>query len=165
MSRYLRKVTKEDCDLLFEWANDSETRKNSFATEKIRKEEHIKWFERLLEDTHRAQYIYMDDEEPIGQVRIDIYDSVAEISYSICSAKRGIGHGKNLLKLLYNQVFCDFPEVKKLIGKVKSENIASQKVFLDVGYAETYKAFEMEINEPVTITEHTFLKKRGGYFF
>ena len=147
MNSYLRKVTREDCDLLFVWANDSETRKNAFSTEKICKEEHEKWFARLLQDKHRAQYIYIYNEEPIGQVRIDICSDSAEIDYSICSAKRGMGHGKNLLKLLYNQVICDFPEVKKLIGKVKTENIASQRVFCDVGYVEKYKVFEIDIKE------------------
>ena len=31
MQQYLRKATIEDMDLLFQWANDSVVRKNSFS--------------------------------------------------------------------------------------------------------------------------------------
>lgn len=145
MSTYLRRATKEDCDLLFEWVNDTEVRKSAFSTNKISYEEHQKWFFNLLKDDNRVQYIYIYNDEAVGQIRIDIDADIAEIDYSICASKRGMGHGKNMLQLLYNQIRVDFPNVKRLMGKVKSENIASQRTFLDVGYEEKYKAFEISV--------------------
>ena len=41
------------------------------------------------------------------------------------------------------QAWIDFPQAKKLIGRVKSENIASQKAFIDAGYQEDYHIYEL----------------------
>ena len=60
MQQYLRKATIEDMDLLFQWANDSVVRKNSFSTAEISYEEHMKWYHNLLKREDCMQYIYMD---------------------------------------------------------------------------------------------------------
>ena len=145
MNGQLRAATIEDMDLLFEWANDPLVRKNSFSSEQIPYEEHREWYAKLLERKDRKQYIYEYENEPIGQIRLSIDGDTAVISYSICASKRGMGHGKNMLQLLSNQVIIDLPDVKKLLGKVKMDNVASQKAFLEVGYQENYKTFEMEV--------------------
>lgn len=145
--RYLRKAMRQDVDLLFEWANEESVRKNSFSTEKISYEEHRKWFENLLIREDAGQYILMQEEEPIGQIRIHVNGSEAEIGYSICKEKRGLGYGKELVGLLIEQVKKDFPQVKKLAAQVKPENIASQKVFLDVGFLEKAISYELNIEK------------------
>lgn len=147
MGGYLRTAVKEDMDLLFKWANEQSVRKNSFSMEEITYEEHQRWYLELLERKDIRQYIYVYNGEEIGQVRITICGETAEIGYSVCAERRGMGHGKNLLQLLYNQVREDFPEVKKLVAKVKPDNIASQKAFLDVGYMEKYEVFEICLAE------------------
>lgn len=144
---YLRDATMADMDLLFEWANELSVRKNSFSTEEITYEEHQRWYSELLERKDSRQYIYVFDGEDVGQARITIHGEEAEIGYSICAERRGMGHGKNLLQLLYNQVRKDFPEVEKLVAKVKPGNIASQRAFLDVGYVKKYEAFEICLEE------------------
>ena len=146
MNGYLREVTIEDMDLLFEWANEESVRRNSFSTKKITYEEHVAWFKRILSEENTVQYIYMVNDVPIGQVRINIFDDKAEIGYSVCNIERGKGHGRKILKLLHAKVKEEYPFIKKLIGKVKPENIASQKAFLAVGYGEAYKAFEINMD-------------------
>lgn len=147
MKGYLRKADKNDMDLLFQWANDRTVRNNSFSTKQIQYEEHKQWYQNLLNRTDCIQYIYMQELEAIGQVRLTINGSVAEISYSICEEKRCMGYGKTILRLLYKQVKEDFPQIKKLIAKVKPENIASRKVFTEVGYRECDNVFEIEVIE------------------
>ncbi len=147
MKGYLRKADKNDMDLLFQWANDRTVRNNSFSTKQIQYEEHKQWYQNLLNRTDCIQYIYMQELESIGQVRLTINGSVAEISYSICEEKRCMGYGKTILRLLYKQVKEDFPQIKKLIAKVKPENIASRKVFTEVGYRECDNVFEIEVIE------------------
>ena len=109
----------------------------------------VSWYKDLLVRRDRKQYIYECNDIPIGQVRLHIEGEIAEIDYSICSSKRGMGHGKNMLQLLYNQVIKDLPDVKKLVGKVKMDNVASQKAFLDIGYTENYKVFEKVIESQI----------------
>ena len=145
MSEYLRLVTSDDMDLLFEWANDDSVRKNSFSSEKILYESHKKWFAKLLEREDCRQYIYCVDDEPVGQVRVTAEGERAEIGYSICAEKRGMGYGKRMLHLVAEQVNKDLPQVQTLMGRVKPENIASSKVFLDLGYEEAYRQYEIRI--------------------
>ncbi len=142
---YLRLAVKSDMDLLFEWANESLVRKNSFSSERICYEEHKAWFERLLQNKNCWQYIYMYDGKETGQARLTVNGEEAEIGYSICAEMRGQGHGRKLLELVCRQAQQDFPGVRKIIGKVKPENAASQKAFVKAGFEETYTAFEIKL--------------------
>lgn len=145
MKEKLLLATQENMDLLYKWANDEEVRKNSFSTEKIPYENHVKWFQRLLEREDCRQYIYYVDDVAVGQVRITLEGDKAEIGYSICAAARGNGYAKKMLQLLRTQLKKDCPEITTLVAKVKPENPASQKVFVGLGYEETYRQYEIEI--------------------
>lgn len=147
MEGYLRKATEEDMELLYKWANDPLVRANSFSTEIIDYEKHQEWFQNLLVDNSSIQYIYLCDNEMIGQIRIKIKDEMAELSYSIRADRRHMGHGKNILQLLKEQIKIDCPRVKKLTGNVKAENIASQQALLSAGFTETSKRFEISVNK------------------
>lgn len=159
-SSHLRLAVKADMDILFEWANEPLVRKNSFSSEKICYEEHKKWFERLLENKNCRQYIYMYEGKETGQARVTVNENGenAEIGYSICAKMRGQGHGSRLLQLVYQQIQQDFPEVRKLVGKVKTENEASKKAFKKAGFEETYAVFEMQV-PPYSVKEHSGLGK------
>lgn len=162
MKGYLRKADENDMDLLFHWANESMVRKNSFSSKEISYEEHKKWYKNLLSRTDCIQYIYMQETEAIGQVRLTMDGEIAEIAYSICAPKRCMGYGKIMLRLAYEQVKKDFPQIKKLIAKVKPDNIASKKVFIDVGYTENYDIFEIEIDEEIPIQDREESLNSGG---
>lgn len=146
---YLRKATVEDMDLIYEWANEAVVRANSFSTSIITYEEHCGWYHKLLADEYRQQYIYMYDNEEIGQARVVVVGTNAKIGYSISADKRGMGHGKLLLELLKEQIKIDYPNVRKLAAKVKPQNIASQKAFQHVGYVEVYRDFEIDLDNCV----------------
>ena len=151
---YLRLAVKSDMDLLFEWANEPLVRKNSFSSETICYEEHKAWFERLLQNKNCRQYIYIYEGKEAGQARLTVNGENAEIGYSICAEVRGQGHGRKLLELVCRQAQQDFPEVRKLVGKVKTENTASQKAFVKAGFEETYTAFEMKMPS-CNVKEHS----------
>ncbi len=145
MEGYLREAEEEDMELLFQWVNEPGVRKGSFSTAEITYEEHREWYKKLLASENSRQYIYICAGEAIGQARIAIMDDAAVVGYSICAEKRGMGHGKKLLHLLEIQVKRDFPNVKKLVAKVKQGNIASQRAFLGAGYMEAYEVFELHV--------------------
>lgn len=154
MGAYLREAGWEDVDLLFTWANDPAVRRNSFSTEEILYERHKEWYRALLADPNRRQYLYVWDGGPIGQARIVATGEEAEVSYSICADKRGMGHGVKLLQILREQMKTDFPQVKYLTARVKAENRPSQKAFLRAGYKKTYEAYRLpciESDEPCSI--------------
>ena len=144
---YLRKAEFADIDILFEWVNDVETRKNAFDSHVITYEEHLKWFEKMMRDQNQVQYIMMNGDVPVGQVRLLISGTEAEIDYSISTKVRGYGYGKHILLLIKERVRKDYPSIKKLIGKVKLSNVASANCFLKNGFKENYKIMEYNIIE------------------
>lgn len=144
---YLRKAEFADIDILFEWVNDGETRKNAFDSHVITYEEHMKWFENMMNDKNQIQYIMMNGDMPVGQIRLLLSGIEAEIDYSVSNSLRGYGYGKDILLLIKERVRKDYPSITKLIGKVKPSNVASVNCFLKNGFKENYKLLEYNILE------------------
>lgn len=145
---HLRHALMEDCNLLYEWANDQVVRDNSFHQNKILYKEHAVWFQNKLLSAVSRIYICYHDDIPVGQIRIDIIeDGMAEVSYSVDKKYRLQGYGKSMLILLEDKIKSDFPQVTELIAKVKSDNIASQVIFSDIGYEEYYTEYRKMINK------------------
>ena len=71
---------------------------------------------------------------PIGQVRIDVESKMAVISYSLDKNYRGKGLSVVMLSLVEEEIRNSCININKLIGFVKFENIASQKVFESLKY-------------------------------
>src|SRR5438105_158086 len=74
MNLVWREARQADADVLWRWANDRETRQNSFSRSPIPYAAHV------------------------GQVRFDIADGVAEIGITVAPERRGRGYGKAMLQ-------------------------------------------------------------------
>ena len=133
---FLRNATEEDASLLLDWRNESSVRQNSFNTDIIEYEDHIKWFRRKLTDDNEKLLVLMRDKTPLGQIRLSNDGHEVEISYSIDNRYRGMGYGKTMIRLAEN-VLRKENYHGKVIGLVKKENEASKKVFWSLGYSET----------------------------
>ncbi|MDE7313407.1 MAG: GNAT family N-acetyltransferase [Eubacterium sp.] len=147
MNEFLRYVTKDDIDLLYEWANDKETRKNSFSMNKISYQQHKKWFSEMLLNDSCFQYIYMAGDIPVGQIRLLIQEDTAEVSYSVDSAWRGKGYGKRMLHSLLQQIKNENLKLRTLTAKVKPSNEASKKVFTASGFCRKYEFYEIAFDQ------------------
>ena len=130
----VREVIVDDLMLFFEWVNDNSVRQNAVNKSYISIEEHTEWFLSKLESSETCMFVFYIGDVPIGQVRFDIKCEFAEIDYSICKNYRGLGFGKDLLRIGIN-TFEQMHSVKELVGIVKPENIASLKVFQKLGFA------------------------------
>ena len=139
--QFLRKATMNDMDLIFEWANDPVVRSNSFNSEPITYENHVEWFNRIMADNNVLQFILIDDEIPVGQIRLNIEGAEAEIGYSIAADYRGKGYGRRILQLIVEEVEKNHPEIKTLVAKVKPDNMASKKLFESEGYEMKYSCY------------------------
>lgn len=134
-SKYLRQVRKKDVDMIYQWINDPVVRACSFNSELIPYENHIKWFSKVLSSLQTRMYVLIADGKSSGQVRINIEDEEAEISYAIASEARGKGYGNSIISLLEGECSL-FPSVKKLVAQVKTTNLLSAKVFIRNGFEE-----------------------------
>jgi len=131
---YLRTAQWSDIDLLFNWANDNEVRKNSFKTARINYEDHKKWFEKCMLSKDVDIYIFNLEVNPVGQIRLSYNNETAIISYSIAKKYRGQGFGRVLLNLIESELITARPDIKLLAGSVKLNNLHSQRVFEENGY-------------------------------
>lgn len=131
----LRRAEPDDLTLLFDWAGDPEVRRNSFHTEPISFEEHEAWFQARLNDSTTPVYILEQDGEPVGQIRFQIEDSCASVSYNVTRENRGKGYGRKLVELAEERLTKDYPQITVLSARVKAENNASKAVFIKNGYA------------------------------
>lgn len=141
----LRIATEKDASLLFSWVNDEDVRKNSFSTHEITWEEHEEWFRKILLDKKARQYIFTYNGVDVGQIRFTIKGLCAEISYSIASKYRCMGYAKQMVACLIREVKENFPEIHYLAAQVKPDNIASRRVFTDLGYTEKCSVFELSM--------------------
>ena len=67
-----RKAKLTDCDLYFEWVNDQEVRANSFSSALITKEEHVDWFNDVLDNPAYSLFIFQNEQgKNVGQVRFE----------------------------------------------------------------------------------------------
>lgn len=134
MSFYLIEATIEDIDLLFKWVNDEAVRKSAFHTNIISYEEHKAWLTCKLQSSNCKIFIGYVDDEAIGQVRVDMEDNVAIIDYSVDKQHRGKHYGIFLLEAAANEIRNSKKNVNQMVGRVKYNNISSQRIFEKSGY-------------------------------
>lgn len=127
----LRKITKDDKMLVFDWANDELTRKNSFNVDPIDFDVHSRWFDDKIEKN--AQYFIGEvDNRAIGLVRFDEVGSEAVIGILIDENFRGKGMSS---EFLVNACFSYQQNGEKLIvAKIRKSNVASIKAFNKAGF-------------------------------
>ncbi len=151
----LRGVRAEDCRLVWDWANDPETRASSFSQEPIPWESHVRWFKARLNDPATVYNVALDDRgEPIGQVRYELRSDEATISISIDRKFRGCGYGSVLIRRASVDLFTQ-SRVRLIHAFVKPDNVPSIRAFLNAGFTQI---------EDATINDRSalhFVKRRG----
>lgn len=147
-----RLLSHSDESLLYRWANESETRKQSFNQKPISKEEHAQWFARKLRDPDSHILISEDNNGlALGLVRFDVDRSgeAALISISIDHGLRGLGFSVKLLKKALQYWRSVAPNLK-LIAEIRETNWRSQRLFQQLNFKAVHSdrvgavTFELE---------------------
>jgi UDP-2,4-diacetamido-2,4,6-trideoxy-beta-L-altropyranose hydrolase len=145
----VREAVADDEGLLLEWANDPESRKNSFNTNPILPATHHVWFTRRLNnpDTYRIYIIENSTATPVGQVRFERDEREGwETSYLLAPIFRGQGLGSSLLYT----ALCQFQRACPgaiVTGRVRLENQPSCRIFEKI-------AFEKRVDEVLGIATY-----------
>ncbi len=130
----LREVLEKDCEAIWQWVNDPETRSLSFSLASISWEDHQKWFKSKLNDTSCCFYIAQSNSGmPLGVVRFDIKGIRATVSVNIAPAFRGKGYGSKVIALGSKKIMHDRC-ISYLDAMVRPENKASFRAFQKAGY-------------------------------
>jgi RimJ/RimL family protein N-acetyltransferase len=142
----IRNIIEPDCEVIFEWSNDPETRHYSFNSEPITWEEHLQWFHKKLSDKNCYWYHFSSEQTPIGHVRIEKNDVVI-ISITISPSFRKKGLGSSLIEAGCHNFWKS--NNNDIIAYIKKCNIGSIKSFERAGF----KKFSETLikNEPCVV--------------
>lgn len=133
----MRNAAWEDRKVLFDWANDPSTRRNAFGSSLIEWDGHLEWLRARLDDAQSTR-IFLAGRAGVlvGQIRFDRTGDEAEVDYCIDPAHRGGGLGCRLLQSGCRRIAASWPEIKRVVGWVKPDNIASIRSFERSGFRE-----------------------------
>lgn len=152
----LRSVINDDVDMIFEWRNREQIRKNMYNNEIIPYDTHKKWFESILVSSNSQYFIYEQEGTPLGLVsftNIDHNNGHASWAfYSSDFSVRGVGSEMEKLALQYafnslnlNKLCCEvldfnFPVVRfHQKHGFKLEGIKKQQYKRDDNYYDIYQ--------------------------
>ncbi|MBI4628715.1 MAG: GNAT family N-acetyltransferase [Candidatus Rokubacteria bacterium] len=140
-----------DAELLWRWANDRETRQNSFSKAPIPYADHVTWLERRLASDATRIWIFSDAEVPVGQVRFDISDAIAEIGITVAPEQRGRGYAEAMLRQAVHRLREERGERMRPRALVLAHNTASLRLFKACGFEEV--ASVRRDGEPAIVLE------------
>lgn len=130
----LRRCTYSDMDIIYKWINDDEVRNNSFNSDYIEYETHVKWFNEKINSNNIYMYIILNNNKEIGTIRLEKHNSKAIISYLISNEYRGKGYGNKVIDLIKKEAIINNIDILEAI--VKKDNIASRRIFINNGFFE-----------------------------
>jgi RimJ/RimL family protein N-acetyltransferase len=130
----LRPARLEDSTLLLGWRNEEAVRQNSANPSEISEETHARWYASVLNSSLSKMYILMRGEIPVGQIRFDLKEGVAVLSYSIDRLYRGQGLGAFLVAEGVQRAMRDFGSATIIRALVKPTNTPSLEALRKVGF-------------------------------
>ena len=107
-------------------------RLNSINTKPIDLEAHSTWFRNKIQTNNSALFVLTANNLPVGQIRFDIENDVANIDFSLDDFVRGRGWATRLVELGVEGL--DVHKVDKVYAYVKNSNTLSKNVFLKLGF-------------------------------
>ena len=130
----LRRCTYSDMDIIYKWINDDEVRNNSFNSDYIEYEVHVKWFNEKINSNNIYMYIILNNNKEIGTIRLEKHNSKAIISYLISNEYRGKGYGNKVIDLIKKEAIINNIDILEAV--VKKDNIVSRRIFINNGFFE-----------------------------
>lgn len=157
-----RTAQPADARLYFDWANDPDTRRQSFHSAPISLETHTSWFSRKLADPNTLLLVFMDEtKQPVGQVRFErtpVADMPDEIIIGLSVDAHYRGKGLSVQLIAEGCRVC-----RKQWGAVtihayiKPENQASVRAFERAGFRLSGESGKFDVSGRTTIGQPCLL--------
>ncbi|PYV95646.1 MAG: UDP-2,4-diacetamido-2,4,6-trideoxy-beta-L-altropyranose hydrolase [Acidobacteria bacterium] len=133
-SLHLRRVVREDCRVLWEWANDQESRKYSFQSQQITWDQHVRWLDSKIDDPNYILFMVTNtDDVPVGHVRYELNKCRAVVSINMAPLFRSNGLGKEVLRMATQELFVS-SRATEVNAYVKPVNERSLRLFAGEGF-------------------------------
>lgn len=132
----VRGAVADDCNLIFQWANDDDTRAACFSSGKIFLEEHCNWLSKRLADADCLLLICGDGQgNPLGVVRFDISNDEATMSINLAPHVRGRGWASFIIIRTADELF-KRRGISRVNAFIKPENQRSIRAFEQAGFSK-----------------------------
>lgn len=142
----IRKVIKEDSDLLLAWRNNSEVYKYALNPNKVSHSDHVNWFTKVLKDSRCVFYIGLMNEIPCGSVRYQLSEDLTEAEVSISLAPEFWGKGiASIMMAQAEDALKHETKVSVIHATVLNENEASMKLFNKANFKPALTKFKKHI--------------------
>jgi RimJ/RimL family protein N-acetyltransferase len=134
-----RTAQTKDAQLYFDWANDPDTRRQSFNSNPISLETHTAWFTRKLTDANALLLVFFNElEQAVGQVRFErtpVADMPNEIIIGISVDARQRGKGMATQVIQQGCAACrEQWGMVAIHAYIKADNQASMRAFERAGF-------------------------------
>ena len=140
----MRRAKELDIQTLWTWRNDPTTIKNSATGKYITWNEHVKWFNNVINSGIVQIFVGLDADTDclFGMVRfeLDKNSSSCEVSINLSRESRGEGLSRRLLLGAINN--CEFQGPLTLLAYIKPQNIPSIRCFEGCGFGFKRKTGE-----------------------
>lgn len=131
---YLRPMTKEDLELVFEWRNAPQIRDFMLTQQEITFADHLEWFNSASKNPTRVLLIFEADDMPTGHInfKMGVSGRVADWGfYTAPDAPKGTGRIMGATALQFGFAALG---LHKICGQVLDFNIASLKMHEALGF-------------------------------
>ncbi len=130
---FVRKIQIDDIAISYEWANDIDTRINSFDSNSIKFDDHKIWFETKLSCSDSDYYMCYFEQKKSGLIRFDINNECSLIGINIAPQFRGMGLSRIFLNLCIKEHIQNYDFIE-FVAFIKPQNVPSIKVFENLGF-------------------------------
>ncbi len=130
----IRPAAIADRELLYNWVNRPDSLNSKLRTGgPIDSATHRAWFHARLSDPDTRISVVMDNNEPIGQVRLQRVGCGCEVDIYIVACARGHGVGRRAFQA-HVEATAAWRSGAPLIARVRSDNLASHRLFSALGF-------------------------------
>jgi L-amino acid N-acyltransferase YncA len=140
----IRLANAADSKNIFSWRNHPTIRKHSGSSNEIEWVEHEKWFVNRCGKPHHPILIGHIQQQPIGVVRFDIRENLADVSIYRVPDSGHPGIGKNLLCKAEAWLKHNYPYVVAVHACVLQANERSKKLFEKSQYVKHADSAQIE---------------------
>jgi UDP-2,4-diacetamido-2,4,6-trideoxy-beta-L-altropyranose hydrolase len=143
----LRRAELDDCESIFDWRNDKETRRYSSENRPIPLNEHVTWFKSALENQNRAILIGEINSSAVGVLRFDRKERSAVISVFLVPGNHGKGIGGKMIEQGTLWLESNWPEVTSIEAVIMDGNSASISAFSEAGFKKKAYTYVKQIRK------------------
>jgi RimJ/RimL family protein N-acetyltransferase len=129
----LRRAGESDVLDVMQWRNDPATVAMCGSAVPVRKDDHYRWYQRVMADPERFMFIAMEGTRKLGVIRFDKTGDAYTVSINVAPEERGKGYGGQILQAGILRLG-DYVGRVPLLAEIRGDNLASIRIFERAGF-------------------------------